>query len=118
MADASQLNFDKRMRRISKRHQKLSRGYVTSINHDGLVIARPRRKGFSFPFRGLFLALLLFIAFKGFVLASIGATAYDIRVSKLEAGTVVEQAGAYVMKADPATTFIANKLNSVLPALF
>lgn len=118
MADASQLNFDKRMRRISKRHQKLSRGYVTSINHDGLVIARPRRQGFSFPFRGLFFALVLFLAFKGFVLASIGTAAYDVRVAKLESGTIVEQAGAYVMKADPATTFIANKLRSVLPEMF
>lgn len=118
MANASQLNFDKRMRRISKRHQKLSRGYVTSINHDGLVIARPRRQGFSFPFRGLFFALLLFIAFKGFVLATVGASAYEIRISKLEAGTIAEQAGAYVMKADPATAFVADQLNSLLPDLF
>ena len=37
--------FERRMRRINRRHTKLSHGYVTQVNDDGLVVAKPRRRG-------------------------------------------------------------------------
>ncbi len=45
---ASQFDeFDRRMRRINRRHSRLSRGYSTSVNADGLLVAMPvkRRAG-------------------------------------------------------------------------
>ncbi len=51
--------------------------------------------------------------FKGFLHYQIGATAYDERVARLSAGTVVEQAGAYAMTADPVTLWISEQFASL-----
>lgn len=118
MADASQLEFDKRMRRISKTHARLARGYVTSVNHDGLIIARPVRQGLRFPFRGLFMSFLVLLAFKAFILASLGTGAYSARLDRLESGTTVEQLGAYIMKPDPVTQWIAFQMKAYMPSVF
>lgn len=115
MADAKQIQFGQRLRRIDRNHRKISRGYVASMNHDGLVIARPRRKSSGFPLRGLFLCLLMLLTFKGFLFAQLGETAYADRVALLEGGTVVEKVGAYAMKADPVTLWIAGQIEQFLP---
>lgn len=115
MPDAKQLQFGERLRRIDRHHRKLSHGYVASMNHDGLVIARPRRKSSGTPLRGLFLCLLVLMVFKGFLYAHLGEPAYGDRVALLEGGTVVEKMGAYAMKADPVTTWIAGQLEPLLP---
>jgi len=117
MPDASQIQFEKRVRRIRKSHARLARGYVTSINHDGLIIARPRRAGFVFPFRGLFFACLVLLAFKGFVMASLGAETYEDRVSRLAAGNAVERAGAFVMAADPITNWVSAQFAKLTPEI-
>ena len=55
---ASQFDeFDRRMRRISRRHSKLSHGYVTTVNDDGMVVAKPKRKSRMTTVRALALGL-------------------------------------------------------------
>lgn len=110
MADAKQIQFSQRLRRIDRHHRKLARGYVASINHDGLIIARPRRQTSLFPMRGLFLCLLTLLAFKGFLFAQLGQTSFDERVARLQSGTIVEKMGAFAMQADPATVWIAEQI--------
>jgi hypothetical protein len=110
MSDAKQIQFGQRLRRIDRHHRKLARGYVTSVNHDGLIVARPRRQTSLFPLRGLFLCLLTLLAFKGFLFAQLGPTAYAERVAMLQSGTVVEKMGAYAMKADPVTLWISGQI--------
>jgi len=110
MADAKQIEFGHRLRRIDRHHRKLARGYVTTVNHDGLIIARPRRQTSLFPLRGLFLCLLTLLAFKGFLYAHLGPTSYGERVAQLQSGTVVEKMGAYAMKADPVTLWVADQI--------
>ncbi len=110
MADAKQIEFGQRLRRIDRHHKKLARGYITSINHDGLIVARPRRRTSLFPLRGLFLCLLTLLAFKGFLYAHLGPTSYGERVALLQSGTIVENMGAYAMKADPVTVWIAEQM--------
>lgn len=114
MADAKQLEFGERINRIDRTHRKLAKGYVTSVNHDGLIIARPHRQSSRLPLRGLFLSLLVLLTFKGFVYAQIGATAYQDRVELLANGTIVEQIGGYAMYADPVTLWIAGQFANVL----
>ncbi len=110
MADVKQMQFGHRLKRIDKTHRQLSNGYVTSVNHDGLIIARPARRSSGLPLRGLFLCLVVLMTFKGFVYAQIGSTAYADRVSLLESGTFVEQIGAYAMFADPVTLWISEQI--------
>ena len=46
---------------------------------------------------------------------SLGEATYNQRVSILENGTPVEMVGAFVMKADPATLWIVEQVESLLP---
>lgn len=112
---ASQFDeFDRRMRRISRRHSKLSHGYVTTVNSDGLVVAKPQRKGHRGTLRGLIVIIAVMMVFKGFLHAQLGAPAYQDRVDALAAGSVFEQAGAWVMTADPITQWLSLKISSLV----
>lgn len=106
--------FERRMRRISRRHTKLSQGYVTSVNDDGLVVAKPRRRGSRSTLRGLALIFIVIMVFKGALHAQLGATAYDERIDKLAGGNLVEQAGSWVMVADPITIWISANFVSLV----
>ncbi len=110
MADLKQYQFAQRLRRIDAKHRKLARGRVASVSDDGLIVARPQRCIPRPPLRGLFLGLLAFLLFKGFIFAWLGEDAYGERVALLEQGTQVERFGARVMKADPVTIWIASRM--------
>ena len=45
---------------------------------------------------------------------SLGQEAYDARVDKLRSGTIVEQMGAFVMQAEPATIWISEFFASLV----
>lgn len=113
MADAKQMEFGARLDRINQTHRQTAKGYVTVVNKDGLIVAKPVRRTSRLPLRGLFLSLLVLLCFKGFVYAEIGADAYNDRVAMLAGGTVVEQVGAYAMYADPATLWIAKQFAQI-----
>lgn len=108
------LEFDKRRRRIERAHRRLSRGAVPYIDDTGLVTYRPRRARLGVPLRGLVLIAAGFIGFKGLALAHIGAPLYEERLEVLRAGTVVEQAGAWAMQADPASVRVAKQIGAYL----
>lgn len=105
---ASQFDeFDRRMRRITRRHTQLSRGYVTSINDDGLVVAKPRKKIRRGTLRGIAIVVLVLMVFKGFLHNQLGDFAYATRVDGLSQGSMFEQAGAVLMAADPITVWLS-----------
>lgn len=106
--------FERRMRRINRRHSKLSQGYVTSINSDGLVVAKPSRRSKGATVRGLLLIAVVMLVFKGFLHAQLGAQAYAERVEALSSGTFVEQAGAWAMMPDPITLALSQKFASLV----
>jgi len=114
MADAKQIQFGQRLRRIDRNHRKLAQGYITSVNHDGLLIARPRPTDVRLTWRGVAYVVLVMMAFKIFLFAQIGATAYQEKVVALQNGTLAQQIGAYVMVADPATIAIANAFGATV----
>lgn len=112
--DINMKDFGKRVKRINKRHRKLANGYVSSVNHDGLIIAKVRRSGPRFPWKGIALCFIAFFAFKGFLLSQLGATTYNERVGSLKDGTYVEEIGAYAMSADPVTVWVSEQIRTVL----
>lgn len=112
---ASQFDeFDRRMRRITRRHTQLSRGYVTSVNDDGLVVAKPKRKMRRGTLRGIAIVVLVLMGFKGFLHSQLGASAYETRVDGLSQGSVFEQAGAVLMVADPFTVWLSSQIGNWL----
>ena len=108
------LQFNQRVERLDRTHRNLSRGFVTRIRPDGLMVVQPRRAAFHIPAKAVILFVLAFLGFKAFLLASIGPGAYLDRVARLESGTIVEQAGAWVMQIDPASQVIASKIGPIL----
>jgi hypothetical protein len=108
-----QLEFDQRVTRLTKKHQKLNRGYRTSMRSDGLVVMKPQRVRSAIPARVLLLALLGFFAFKAFLLFHLGETTYQNRVDSLNAGTPVEQAGAWIMQSDPVSELLSVQLSKI-----
>ena len=106
--------FERRMRRINRRHTKLSHGFKTEVNNDGLVVAKPHKRRGGATLRGLAFIAVIILLFKGFLHAQLGATAYEERVVKLSEGNVVEQVGAWAMTADPITLALSNQLSSLV----
>jgi hypothetical protein len=110
----SHIQFDQRVNNLGRKHNALSRGYVTRMRPDGLIVARPHRKQSRISLKVVFRFLLAFLAFKGFLIASLGPDGYGDRVNKLENGTVVEKAGAFVMQMDPVSNLIAQQIGPIL----
>jgi hypothetical protein len=110
-----QLEFDQRIHRLNKKHAKLSRGYRATMRKDGLVVMRPQRVQSAVPFKVLVMAFLGFIAFKTFLLTSLGSGGYQYRVDSLAEGTQVEKAGAWIMQIDPLSSFLSTQVAKYLP---
>ena len=109
-----QLRFDQRLNLLARKHKALSRGYVTHMRADGLIVARPRRQASRLPRKAVFLFLLAFLCFKAFLVASLGPQTYDDRLGRLQAGTIIEEGGAFVMQADPVTLYLAKQIGPIL----
>lgn len=106
--------FDRRVRRISRRQTRLSHGYVTTITDDGMIVAKPKRKGNGATLRALLLLLLIMVVFKAVLHSRLGAEDYQARIDALAAGSIVERAGAFVMAADPITALISGQISSLV----
>ncbi len=107
MADVKQLQFGQRLRRITAKRRKLARGYVTTIDPNGLIVARPHRRRAHHVLRSLLLCLFVLIGFKVFLFAALGAEAYQARLERLQAGSLLDRVGAYVMAPDPLVVRLA-----------
>jgi hypothetical protein len=107
-------SFEKRLNRIGRTHRQMANGFTPIIGPDGLIAIRPRRRRPQFPVRGVLILALGFLTFKAIMLAHFGMDGYVERVSALNSGTVLEQAGAWVMQPDQATVWIAGHLNSII----
>lgn len=110
----SQIQFEDRLRLLSRKHRAMSHGYVTRMQPDGLIVAQPRRQPIRIPARAVILFVLAFFGFKAFLVANLGPQTYDERLARLNDGTVVEQAGAFVMQADPLTMYVARQIGPIL----
>ncbi len=119
MADANDVEFENRLKRINRRHRQAARGYVQLVERNGILIPvatrRARRRGF--PAVGLLMTVAGFLAFKGFLYAWLGPLTYADRVSELAQGNVAERVGGWMMAADPVTQWIAGQMLSLVSLL-
>lgn len=105
--------FEKRLRRIVRRHRRMERGVVHRVDSNGLIVARPRIYTPRFPLAGLLMLAGTWFVFKGFLLAHLGDVTYAERVSQLSDGSLVEKIGAWVMQADVVTVYIAQLMTQL-----
>ena len=109
MSNAYQ-SFDSRLKNIDRSRTRLMSGYQSKVGKDGLIVFKPKARKKAVPLRAVVFLIVGFFVFKGFVLAHVGGTVYGNRLAALQEGTIVEQAGAYLMQADPVTQSIARKV--------
>lgn len=106
--------FDKRLKRIVRRHERMANGVVQTVNSDGLIIARPRAYKPHFPLKGIVILVAIGFLFKGLLFSYLGSEEYMSRVNMLQQGNMMEYAGAWVMQPDPATLVIADQIKLIL----
>lgn len=105
---ANNKEFQTRLKKVAKRrNSKLSAGYLSSNNHDGLVVAHVRRPEGNSILSGLLFAIVLVVVAKSVAVASIGEAGYHDRIARLAAGTSSERMAAVTLQADPLTSAIA-----------
>ena len=105
--------FYKRISRIQRQHRKLAGGYALRVDSNNLIVPRPVYVTFSFPWRGLFLALMVALAFKAYVISAIDPQTYAAKLNALTTGHPIERVGAFVMQPDLATETLADLLRQM-----
>lgn len=85
------------------------KGYATFVDRNGLIQVVPRRQkklSLLAPLKLLALFVVLLTVFKALALSNVGVNTYQDQLASLESGTLVEQAGAWVLTVDPATSWL------------
>ncbi|NNK17398.1 MAG: hypothetical protein HKP51_10900 [Sulfitobacter sp.] len=110
-------HFVERLNTLGRKHAKMTRGYTTKIDKDGLLVVVPKRSR-GLPGTGVLklvmLLLIGFLTFKSFALAAFGPVTYNERLSKLQNGTAIEKIGAKALAIDPVTEAVATTVGPVL----
>lgn len=106
--------FRGRVANLQNKHAGYAQGYTAQVQSDGLIVISPRRVRSRVSGRVFLLLIAMVLLFKGFLMAALGFASYDERVAKLAEGTVVEQAGAVVMLADPVSIWVAQQIGPIL----
>lgn len=115
MSQVQEQDFDRRIRRLIRKHDRLQSGVVHRVGPDGLITAHPRRRLPLPPLRAIVMILAAGFLFKAYLLYALGTATYEERLATLQSGNVFEKAGAVVMQPDPASTWIAGQLSELLP---
>lgn len=71
-----------------------------------------RRLGLLAP---LVLILCGFVVIKSAMLAVIGQDNYQSRITSLEEGSATEKAAAYVLRMDPMSIYLSDRLRRIIP---
>lgn len=108
------LDFGRRVDRLTLKHAALSRGCTTVMRDDGLLVTAPARRRSGLSLQVILLCVVGLFLFKALMFAVVGGATYDERVARLSAGNLAEAAGAWVMQADPLTRGLAAQISTAL----
>ncbi len=106
--------FDKRIGRVRKTHEAMSRGYTFRVEKSGLIKIKPKHTKPGFPFGGVVAVLAVGLLFKAVVFASYGPEKYSSKVALLKSGTVVEQGSAWLLEPGKPTYMLASFVGGII----
>lgn len=106
-------SFHKRQDALRRKHSRMSQGYVTRVNRNGLIEQVPDKKVGGFALGLIVRMALVVVGFKVLALSWLGEQAYAGHLEALSQGAAYEQAGAWLMQIDPVT----RKLSDILMPL-
>jgi hypothetical protein len=101
-------DFRKRENALRRKHIRMSHGYVTRMNRNGVIEQVPTQKAGSFGLRVIVRLTLVFFSFKVLTLAWLGDLAYAGHLETLSQGSAYEKGGAWLMQIDPVTRMIVD----------
>ncbi|MEQ8290744.1 MAG: hypothetical protein RIA08_00960 [Roseovarius sp.] len=81
---------------------------------DGVIVLTNHRPEAAITLKGFTLLVAAFLAFKGAVIASLGLPLYAEAIATLESGSLLEQAGAFIMRPDFASQAVAGQLLQII----
>ncbi|MEQ9694658.1 hypothetical protein [Shimia sp. SDUM112013] len=109
--------FQARVARIYKNEGKkrgfLRKRYSQTLTRDGDFVIRGAARRRSFPWTGLLLVAVAFFGTKGAVMAKLGPDFYSQQVSRLTPASLLEEAGAWTMRPDPISRWVALQIKSL-----
>jgi len=106
--------FDKRLTRIVRKHRSMSNGYGFRVDRTGLITIKPKRAKGAAPLTILFSVLCIGVLFKAVAVANFGPEKYASKLAPMHNGTVVEQAGAWLMEPGVVTMYVSQALSDVI----
>jgi hypothetical protein len=114
MVDRNRDDFQGRIGRIERIHDK--GGGFEADGTLGMTYYNARRRRARLPRWPLTLlvVLVVLLLLKAGLHVAIGGGAYDHRVAALRQGSKVEQIGAWLLQADPATLALAERMRRLL----
>lgn len=108
MTDKHRHEFHGRLKRIDDIHAR--GGGFEADGTLGQSYYTNKRQDRGIPIRPFLYVLIAVIGFKAVLLASMGSADYLARVEALEAGGMLERAGAFMMRIDPLTGTVSELL--------
>ncbi|WP_282157163.1 hypothetical protein [Shimia thalassica] len=84
-----------------------------TLDRDGYFVIRGAARRRSFPWTGLLLVAVAFFGTKGAVMAKVGPDFYSQQVDRLAPASVIEEAGAWTMRPDPISRWVAMQIKSL-----
>lgn len=110
MADPNLRDFYGRIYRIQKRHRQ-GGGFEAAGTLGRAYFQPPQSRSLAAPvLRALIMMLVAVTLVKVLMLSAVGPQEYATRLSVLQQGDSFDRVGAFVMTADPVTTFLAGKV--------
>ena len=104
-------DFQARVARIYALNEQTSkrgsRRVALTTTRDGHLVIRGARPRFEFPWTGLLFIVVAVFMLKGAVIARFGVADYEAQLARFEASTRLEQLGAWTMRPDPISSWIA-----------
>lgn len=114
MQDPQRHEFSGRLRRIEKIHRRgggfEAIGTLGQSHYTRMRLQTQRRP----LLRSAVILLASIVLLKGLLLASLGEVAYAEKLARLEAGSLVDQAGAFIMGPDPLSSTIAKLIAPIV----
>lgn len=111
MYDPQYQEFQGRLRRVDRIHRRGGGFEAVGTLGRSFYNQRTQRRPLL---RVLMVVAAGFLAIKALLLMQIGTVDYQDRLQRLHDGSMVEQAGAYVMQIDPVTAWLSVKFHEIL----
>lgn len=111
MADPNVKDFYGRLYRIKKTHRRGGGFEAAGTLGRAYFVTPPGRRSFLLPLlRPLLILVVCLTLLKAVILSSIGGAAYLDRMASLQNGDRISRVGAVVMRIDPVTQYLADKV--------